>query len=316
MAFGSHHLYVMLHSSRLALKIGRSSSLNRRIADHTRRYGEFCTGDSFVLRTDDEQEARTIETSIKHLAADFHLPLPSEWRGRGETEWFLAECYEELRTTIEQIATIRHGEGFHVSALPRTSTVRLNANHRQSAKTFSDFLLARASEMKQRLENLRNTRSFRVAVQQLIPHLIGVARIGQKDNAEFEIFLRPNQERHLALDKLLENARLTAGDDDSWAGADLCTSLDGNCNFQRAHIHFGSLPSILKENWQSRGFAARLHALVEDLADNYPLPPGYDEFVGVSSWDLMDEKTREVLAQQLGEALFGDLLPHIPSTIR
>lgn len=86
---GTHHLYVLIRKDRLALKVGLSSNLTRRLRTLNRKYGPFCSSHSISLRTDDKREAELFETTLINLLSDYRIPLPVKNRGNGETEWFM-----------------------------------------------------------------------------------------------------------------------------------------------------------------------------------------------------------------------------------
>lgn len=242
---------------------------------------------------------------LRYLLSDYAIPLPVPKRGNGETEWYMGQCYNELISTLRGLALAKQGSGYHIGAIDVEKMAPLSCDEIKVVADFGKRLKKQLPIIKVRHANVTNARSFRSAVTCLIPNLIGVAKILETNNrTRFEIFLRPASHAYDVLNEIFEVARISAEDDHSWASANLCTSWDSNETFQRATIRFHS-DTIFEKTWSSKGCVSKLVSLMEDVAGQYPLPPAYQEFVGVSFLDTLNESQRTELATAFWQALFG-----------
>lgn len=303
--FGTHFVYILYRENGICHKLGASSDFPRRINDLNREHGPFCFKRSIIMRTDNKDDAFQLETALKCSYSGYNTPLPGHASTNGKSEWYADECFDEMRESLSFLAKVRMGEGFSVSNISpeiiKLTTTKTNLKQ----KSFQTLLDQIKPQITALCENTKNVKDFRIAVKVLIPNLIGVAKLPPDDDANYyEVLLRGDTSRE-DLDTIFKASRLSADNNEVWAGANLCTSLQTSPVYCIAKFSTPHNAGHFESSWESKGKLSTFISTLEDLRKAFPVPPAFKEYIGKSFLaDLALEDARQY-RDAIWECLFN-----------
>lgn len=303
--FGRHFLYILVRENGICHKMGVSSDIRRRVNDLNRQFGPFCLKRSLVLRTDSRPEACMLEAALKISYSAYNTPLPEEYYTDGETEWFAEACYETMCNSLEAFAKDRMGEGYSIAPINPGLFKSLTPKTMLKQARFQTFLEGRQAQIEVLCENTQNVRSFRSAMKLMLPNLIGVARLEPNDfSHNYEVFLEAGTAAEV-LDELFQVSQLSADNDDVWAGANFCVTTHSSSMYKKASFSIPHQADHFERGWESKGKILTYSSVLEDLVEEYPVPPAYLKYVGQSFWDQLSPEDVQVYQEAFLRALFG-----------
>lgn len=302
--FGKHFLYILFRENGVCHKMGVTSDIHRRVNDLNRLHGPFCLKRSLVLRTDSKNEAYMLETALKCSYSGYNTPLPGEYYSDGRTEWFAIDCYSDMCNSLTSFAKDRMGDGYSIELVNPNLLKPLTKNGISKQLKFQKFLEGRKAQIEALCQNTKNVRNFRTAIKLLIPSLIGVAKTGSnKFSNSYEIFLSKNTSPEV-LDEIFSVSRLSADNDEVWAGANLCVSTQSSSKYKRASFSIPHQGDYFESSWESKGKLLTYVSMLEDLAVAFPVPPAYQQHVGRTFWDELSPDELSLYRRAIWEALF------------
>lgn len=303
--FGKNFLYILFREGGICHKMGVSSDIYRRINDLNRQFGPFCLNRSLVLRTDSKSEAYMLETALKCSYSGYNTPLPEKYYTDGETEWFAEECYGDMCSSLASFAKDRMGDGYDISPMDPKILKPLTENSVSKQYRFQRFLEGKRAQIEVLCENTKNVKSFRTAIKLLIPKLIGVAKLDSNEFSNtYEMFLSGDTSAEL-LDEVFRVSRLSADNDEVWAGANLCVSTQSASIYKKASFSIPHRGDPFESGWESKGKILTYISMLEDLAAAFPMPPAYQKHVGRSFLDDLSPDELAFYRGAIWEALFS-----------
>lgn len=268
-------------------------------------FGPFSTEKSFLVRMNSRADATALENFLKSLFSSFRFTMPKVTDQRnGETEWYLMDCYSELKMLVEDFA---QRKGDIVRPMNLAWMLDSKENDQALINKLDELILRQAAKLGALKENAAAERRFVNFVNGAKRYLIGVAAIEKGGNIEYEIYLSPEYDNMEALDELL-GANLRLEGEDHWASAHVCVGITTSKYYKRADI---SIPwvvdgkNIFEEEWESERFVKNYAEKLKWMAFNYPLPPAFEKYVGRTFIDDLSEKAKNEIARQLW-ALFNN----------
>ncbi|MFK1068586.1 GIY-YIG nuclease family protein [Pseudomonas aeruginosa] len=303
--FGKNFLYILFREGGICHKMGVSSDICRRINDLNRQFGPFCPNRSLVLRTDSKNEAYMLETLLKCSYSAYNTPLPEKLYTDGETEWFAEECYDDMCSSLALFAKQRMGDGYDISPVDPQIFKPLTENSVSKQYRFQRFLEGRRTQIKVLCENTKNAKNFRTAIMLMMPKLIGVVKLDSNEfSSAYEIFLSGDSSAEL-LDEIFRVSRLSADNDEIWAGANLCVSTESSSIYKKASFSIPHHGDPFEKSWESKGKLLTYTSMLEDLAVAFPMPPAYQQHVGRSFLDDLSLDELTFYRSAIWEALFS-----------
>lgn len=302
--FGKHFLYILFREDGVCHKMGVTSDIHRRVNDLNRLHGPFCLKRSLVLRTDSKNEAYMLETALKCSYSGYNTPLPGEYCTDGGTEWFAIDCYSDMCNSLISFAKDRMGDGYSIELVNPSLLKLLTKNSISKQLKFQKFLEGRKAQIETLCQNTKNVRNFRTAIKLLMPSLIGVAKTDSNElSNSYEIFLSADTSPEV-LDEVFSVSRLSADNDEVWAGANLCVSTQSSCKYKKASFSIPHRGDHFENSWESKGKLLTYVSMLEDLAVAFPVPPAYQQHVGRTLWDDLSPDELSLYRRAIWEALF------------
>ncbi|WP_343596916.1 GIY-YIG nuclease family protein [Pseudomonas sp.] len=302
--FGKHFLYILFREDGVCHKMGITSDIHRRINDLNKVHGPFCLKRSLVLRTDSKNEAYMLETALKCSYSSYNTPLLGEHYSDGGTEWFAIDCFSDMCNSLTSFAKDRMGDGYNIEQLNPNIIKPLTKNNIAKQLEFKKSLESRKAQIETLCQNTKNVRNFRTAIKLLMPSLIGVAKVGSNEfNNSYEIFLSADTSPEI-LDEIFSASRLSADNDEVWAGANLCTYTQCSSKYKKASFSIPHEDDHFESSWESKGKLLTYVSMLEDLAVAFPVPPAYQQHVGRTLWDEMSLEERSLYSRAIWETLF------------
>ncbi len=302
--FGKHFLYILFREDGICHKMGITSEIHRRVNDLNRLHGPFCLKRSLVLRTDSKNEAYMLETLLKYSYSNYNIPLPEEYCVDGRTEWFAIDCYSDMCNSLIYFAKDRMGDGYSVELISPSLLKPLTKNSISKQLRFQKFLEGRKVQIEALCQNTKNVRDFRVAIKLLMPSVIGVAKTDSNEfSNSYEIFLSADTSPEI-LGEVFSVSRLSADNDEVWAGANLCVSTQSSCKYKKASFSIPHKGDHFESSWESKGKLLTYDSMLEDLSVKFPVPPAYQQYVGRTLWENLSPDELSVYSRAIWEALF------------
>lgn len=303
--FGKHFLYILFREGGICHKMGVSSDIHRRINDLNRQYGPFCLNRSLVLRTDSKSEAYMLETALKYSYSGYNTPLLGKYYTDGETEWFAEDCYGDMCNSLASFAKDRMGSGYNIAPVDPKLLKPLTKDGVSKQLKFQRFLEGRRAQIEVLCKNTKNVKNFRTAIKLLMPNLIGVAKLYSNDfSNSYEVFLSGDASAEV-LDEVFQVSRLSADNDEVWAGANLCVSTQSSSIYKKASFSIPHRGDHFESGWESKGKISTYISMLEDLAAAFPVPPAYQKHVGRSFWDELAPDELALYRGAIWKALFS-----------
>lgn len=303
--FGKHFLYLLHRENGICHKMGISSDIRRRVNDLNRQYGPFCLKRSVVLRTDSKDEAYMLETALKCSYSGYNTPLSGKYYTNGGTEWFAEDCYNGMYSSLISFAKDRMGDGYSIEPVNSQFFKPLTKGGVFKQLKFQRFLESRRAQIDVLCRNTKNVRNFRTAIKLIMSSLIGVAKTGSDDfSNSYEIFLSADTSAEV-LDEIFSVSRLSADNDEVWAGANLCVSTQSSSIYKKASFSIPHRGNHFESGWESKGKLLTYISMLEDLTSAFPVPPAYQKHVGRSFWDEISPDELCLYRGAIWAALFG-----------
>lgn len=303
--FGKHFLYILFREGGVCHKMGISSDIHRRVNDLNRQFGPFCLKRSILLRTDSKSEAYMLETALKCSYSGYNTPLPIDYYTDGETEWFAEDCFKDMCNSLVFFAKDRMGEGYNITSVDARLFKPITKSGALKQIEFQDFLEGRRAQVTILCQNTKNVKSFRTAITLLMPHLIGVAKLDSNDySSSYEVFLDGGTPAEV-LDEIFQVSRLSADNEEVWAGANLCVSTESSQIYKKASFSIPRRGDHFECGWESKGKILTYISMLEDLTAAFPVPPAYQKHIGRSFLDELSPDELAIYSDAIWKALFG-----------
>lgn len=302
--FGKCVVYIFVREEGVCHKLGITEHLEKRFNTLNKKYGPFNLEKSIILRADDKNEAGLFETMIKHLYCGYNCPLPIERPSNGETEWYASVCYEEMLKSLINLAESKHGKGIRLGKVPVKIVENFSEPNIIKQDYYRKLINSNAARINVLCQNTLNAKEFKKLINSLFPMLIGVTKSRSDLNHDsYEMFLRCDASEQLT-ESIFNISKLSADNDNTWAHINICTSMEYSYKYKKMDFSVPKKFYCLEQGWESKNKLFSFYSLLEDLARSYPVPPAYEQYVGVSLFDSLTNEEKQNLSDVLWDTIF------------
>lgn len=309
---GVAFVYVLVRKNSQHFKIGVSADLEHRLKSLMQVYGPFSNENSFCCSFDTKSDAKSVEDSLKNAFANYRFEMPKFIDNRnGETEWFISDCLDKLRTKMNELTADR---GVIIGTLNLTWMSNTDLQKTDLSQRLENYLSQQSDRFEALKLNARSILLFRHFIRDVSNQIIGMIEVQKENSIVYELYISNDFPRE-ALSSLQSISVRTEREDNLWVSNCVCVFCTGTND----HIKLSfKLPGISKfkktknfpeKDWESERFIKQYMWAFKRITQCYRLPPAYEKYIGRTAFDDLIKEEKNELHRQLWQwILQGDEL--------